>query len=559
MKLFKIMQTAFQNFDNTVNSYLSKVFNAAGVNNSHGQIFSMIFTAIKGVIQNAMFYIEDALGEQNIFTATRKTSIYSLAKMSGYEPFYGSCASGTLIGTVIRGSILDNDTTKIFIPNNAVVTNKESGINYLCKIPSNNYVIDISKPLLKHEFTIIEGNYRSNFFSASGNPFEVVHIESNYLFDRNYIKVFVNNVQFDIVESIYDMQEDAKQCVVSIGYDNIFDVMFGNGIYGKLLNNGDSIKIEWLSHNGTTGNILTNAKTKFIWQSRGRDTFGNTVDLNKFIKLQMNNCISGGINADTIDVVRNMIGYNSRSLVLATEENFKLFFKRFSFVGRINCWSEENSMYIIAACLSDAISNVISVDKYFNLNKQSLFITDDQKDQITNTLSLSNRTFAGVTLKFINPIIRRFAAICFIKIDDNYNKEVVKESIKQTLGNYFINLPDNTLEIYKSDLIYEVLNNCPEIKSFDLTLVSELAEETYEKSYYEKYELVLSNNTFNYLTKKVFYEKDNTPGMDNYGNIKLDSKLEIPLLQGGFRYYPNKETNDKSTHVMMETIQYYFI
>ena len=46
MKLFKIMQTAFQNFDNTVNSYLSKVFNAAGVNNSHGQIFSMIFTAI---------------------------------------------------------------------------------------------------------------------------------------------------------------------------------------------------------------------------------------------------------------------------------------------------------------------------------------------------------------------------------------------------------------------------------------------------------------------------------------------------------------------------------
>ena len=143
MKLFKIMQTAFQNFDNTVNSYLSKVFNAAGVNNSHGQIFSMIFTAIKGVIQNAMFYIEDALGEQNIFTATRKTSIYSLAKMSGYEPFYGSCASGTLIGTVIRGSILDNDTTKIFIPNNAVVTNKKSGINYLGKIPSNNYVIDI--------------------------------------------------------------------------------------------------------------------------------------------------------------------------------------------------------------------------------------------------------------------------------------------------------------------------------------------------------------------------------------------------------------------------------
>lgn len=559
MKLFKIMQTAFDNFDGTVSSYLSKIFNAAGISTNHGQIFSMIFTAIKGVIQNAMFYIEDALTEQNIYTATRKSSIYSLAKLSGYEPFYGSCASGTLIGTVIRGSLLDNDTTKIFIPNNTVVINKETGIFYICKIPSNNYVIDISKPLLKHEFTIIEGNYRTNYFSASGNSFETFHIESNYLFDKNFIRVFVNNIEYSVMESIYDMQEDALECVVTIGYDNIFDIIFGNGIYGKQLSGGDSIKVEWLSHNGTLGNILTNTKTRFAFQSPGRDMFGNGIDLNQYIKLTMNNCISGGINSDTIAVVKNMIGYNSRSLVLATEENFKLFFKRFSFVGRINCWSEENSMYIIAACLSDAISNTISIDNYFNLNKEKLFINNEQKDQITNTLSQSNRIFAGVTLKFINPIIRRFAAICFVKIADNYNKEAVKESIRQSLGNYFINLPDNTLEIYKSDLILEVMKNCQDIKSFDINLISELAEQTYEKSYYEKNELVLSNNTFNYLTKKVFYEKDTTPGMDNYGNIKLDSKLEIPLLQGGFNYYPNKENNDKSTFIKIETIQYYFI
>ena len=97
MKLFNLMETAYNNFDNTVSNYLSKVMNTLGMNGSHSQVFKMIYDGIKGVMQNAMFYIEDALNEQNIFTATRKTSIYSLAKMSGYEPFYGSCASGTLM------------------------------------------------------------------------------------------------------------------------------------------------------------------------------------------------------------------------------------------------------------------------------------------------------------------------------------------------------------------------------------------------------------------------------------------------------------------------------
>ncbi len=128
MKLFSVMQTAFDNFDDTVKKYLARVFNSLGMNGNNTQVFGIIFNGIKGVMQNAMFYIEDALTEQNIFTATRKKSIYSLAKISGYEPFYGSSASGTLIGSIVRGSALDSDATKIFISNNTKIVNKETGI-----------------------------------------------------------------------------------------------------------------------------------------------------------------------------------------------------------------------------------------------------------------------------------------------------------------------------------------------------------------------------------------------------------------------------------------------
>lgn len=61
MKLFKLMDTVFENFDNTVKNYLTKAFNNLGLEYSQTQIFAIIFDGIKGVMQNIMFYIEDAL------------------------------------------------------------------------------------------------------------------------------------------------------------------------------------------------------------------------------------------------------------------------------------------------------------------------------------------------------------------------------------------------------------------------------------------------------------------------------------------------------------------
>ena len=108
MKLFNTISTAYDRYDDTIKKYLSNVLGSIGMQYSHSQIFSVIFDGIKGIMQNAMFYIEDALTEQNIFTATRQKSVYSLAKISGYEPYYGCTAVGTVIGQINANLNLDN-------------------------------------------------------------------------------------------------------------------------------------------------------------------------------------------------------------------------------------------------------------------------------------------------------------------------------------------------------------------------------------------------------------------------------------------------------------------
>ena len=83
-----------------------------------------------------------------------------------------------------------------------------------------------------------------------------------------------------------------------------------------------------------------------------------------------------------------------------------MFFKRFSFIGYVNCWSERNSMCITATCLNNIPYTVSSTDDYFALSERSMLLTNEQKKMIVSTLANSKKTFAGITLKFQDPIIR---------------------------------------------------------------------------------------------------------------------------------------------------------
>jgi hypothetical protein len=231
---------------------------------------------------------------------------------------------------------------------------------------------------------------------------------------------------------------------VTTGYDNAFDIMFGNGTYGYSLQEGDTVTIKYLSHAGSIGNVLSTNASNFVFADMAYDAFGNRVNPNDFILLTTNSSITGGTNADSLDFIKDMVGTNSRSLVLASEDNFRLFFKRFSFIGYVNCWSERNSMTVIATCLRNITNTVTDADSYYALTSNALILNDDEKQMIQETLDNSKRSFAGVTLKFQDPVIRKYSVICYVKPDNVYNKQSIEESIKTTLATYFINLREGT-------------------------------------------------------------------------------------------------------------------
>lgn len=559
MKLFNVMDTSFSKFDETVRRYLAKTFNNLGLEYTHTQIFGVIFDGMKGIMQNIMFYIEDAFTEQNIFKASRKESVYSLAKSSGYEAYYGAAAEGTLIGQLEINNGLASKSSKVYIYNKSTVINKNTAIIYTILLPTSYYVFDVSKPLISHEFKVIQGTFKRASAIAKGYDLEAVHIYSGELFDRQYVEVKVNGELWNEVGNFYDMTEDGHEYMLTTGYENSFDIIFGNGINGKKLMEGDTVTVDYLTHNGSLGNISSIDGYEFMFDTYGVDSLGNSVDINDYMVLSMKNCVSGGNNSDTIDFIRKMIGTNSRSSVLVSEDNFKLFFKRFSFIGYVNCWVESNSMYINVTCLSNIKENIKDIEDYYNMNVSDMTLKKYQKEMIINTLDNSNKTFAGLTLKFVDPVIRKYAFICYVKIDNTYNKDTAIQSIRKLLGDYFLNLDNDTTFIAKSDLISLIVNNVECIQAIDFDIISEYGEDAYYNNFYSKYELNYLNNSYKYEEVTEVYESTIYPGLDGYGNISLNSKIEIPILHGGFKYYPNKNTNSKTDAITIEDIQVYFI
>ena len=73
--------------------------------------------------------------------------------MSGYEAYYGSAASGTLIGHMQINNGLLSKSTKVYIQNKTKVINKETGVSYIILLPSNYYIFD--SKLLFYFFAII--------------------------------------------------------------------------------------------------------------------------------------------------------------------------------------------------------------------------------------------------------------------------------------------------------------------------------------------------------------------------------------------------------------------
>lgn len=546
MRIFSLLQTKYNQFDSSVKKYLSQVLSKYNSNYGNNTIFGQLTNVLGAVVQNIMLYIEDAMVEQNKYTAQRKKSIYGLAALSGYNPSLGHAASAALTISYTPTNI---DKLDVIINNKETLTCTQNGLQYCIILPQEAIIMSVEHNNSSKYISVAQGRFESQTFVSSGGKYYTQNFNFIGNLDVKYLEVKINNEIWEHVDSFYDMLPNGKQWTYKISPIGGIDIIFGNDIHGKALSNNDVINIEYLLHDGELGNLDVNTETYFLFNNPLNNINGVEIDGNSVFNITFSSTdsITSGSNSESIDQVRNMIGLNSRSLVLANANNYKSLLNRMSFCGYNRTWSEPGSLVVNSIIMRNYKLLLNEEKTYFDLTENDFKLTDSQKTSIQNYIKSSGDQLAGTVYNIFDPEICKYVMYIYLKFGSKtYDQDYIKNSIKKLVAEFFSNIQSDIF-IPKSDIINLLKNNIGGLDGIDVYFLSEKNEVAIQKGYYieNSYNFDPSKNKYITTQKTVYLYDGENPnlGLDEHGNIYLKSDTQFPVLMGGWDYL-NKDGDE---------------
>lgn len=556
MRLIPLIKMKYAEYERAVKSYLATKLSDLGEKYGSSTVFGQLLSVLSSTTENTMSYIEDAMTEQNKYTAQRKRSIYSLAAISGYLPSMGHAAAANL---TLNFKPSNQSDLAIVIQNHTKIICMQNGMSFNIVLPQESIIMDLNKDKYVKQLYAVEGKFETQKFLSKGGQLYSQLVRTKGDVDTDYITVKVNGKTWDKIDSIYDMAPDGEQYIVRPTQVKGFTVTFGNDECGRSLKEGDMLEITYLLHSGEAGNIDPMRECQWGFQDSVYDISGEEIDGNQVFNIHCDNThgVTSGTYSETTEQVRSAIGTNSRSLVLADPKNYKTLIDRFSFCGYNRTWSEEGSLIINSIIMRNYREMLKEGNDYFSLTESDFSLTEAQKQSVINTIDNSGQQLAGAVYNIFDPELCKYACYIYVRMKPvNYNPSFITNQIRNLVGEFFSDI-ENDMFIPKSDLIQLIKNSIKEIDSVDLYFLSQRNEQAIIDRYYTESEYKYNPATghYNIKTVKIAVEEGEDPGvgLDEHGNIWLTSQQQFPVLMGGWNYKNDNQTihvNDPLTVVI---------
>ena len=386
LKIFKLNRLKYEQLWADAVNWVKRTYNATGEQFTMASPFAQILSVVLHLGRMIFYYIEDSITGLNIKTAYRPDQIRGLARLAGHNAGRAIAARGAIRITYYDTGNQDLNGKVCFIPNKTKMISVYTGATYTILFGADTAQITMTAGNFVTA-TILQGVIKYQAATASGGPLQSYNFtERNYAdIDEYYVNVYVNGELWDKMDSLQDM-----------GYN------IGNGVMGKIPDEGATIYVEYAVTDGLGGNLpkdVANTPGSFEIQGVGYMKDGTEVSLNENFKITSDTDIIFGLPAEDIMLTQLIAPHTSRSYVLANEINYKYFFKRmnmFSTVEVIKGFSQKEINYM--AQLNYDVYNTIYKSTFTEWQEAvSTYGSDsDEAKELYNNLqdALSKRNFA---------------------------------------------------------------------------------------------------------------------------------------------------------------------
>jgi len=563
MAELKFLQTVRNNagqIKTDTRTWISRVYKRANTLFTEASPFAQIISVFGELYELIMFYIEDAIVEQNIYTAQHAESIYGMSRLTGHDATRGFAATGEIEFRWKPGADLSKVAgTGLNIDARALLKCEENGLMYTLETSKDRFRLEKSN-ITKLRAAIIQGEYERQTLTGTGEKLQSFNVQTKKLSDHAKVNVSVNGEKWTKHNSLYDLLNKEKGYLLKTGISGGIDVYFGNDAFGAIPPLGSLIEVEYINHDGFMGNMDDGRDITFKWQAEGTDSLGTEHDLNAFLDITMTSSPKMGADRESTDFTKIMTPLASKSFVLATPDNYEYFLSRyglFSYIDAYNTTSDEyldddNVIYIFA--VPDVKRKLASGQDYFSIPENEMFFDQNEYDKMGKVIQDSGQQMVTTEVVFVQPKVRKYSMDVNIRYFEGFTREEIFTDVRAKVSDYMLNVTRRD-KLPKSDIVY-ILEEVEGIDSVNVRFISETEETARRQGYYESVtttvqpqEPVVLEDIGNGKQKYIFFKKveevrtvDVEPttvipytvaGLDEWGDIIMEKEV-VSVFRGGW-------------------------
>ena len=231
-----------------------------------GSNFSVLIDTLAYNTYITAFNSNMIVNESFLDSATVRENVVSLARNIGYVPRSRTAAQATVSFDVttagntptltLRAGIIcvgsANDTSYVFSIPETITTTTTQNVN-----ASGNIV---SSTASFNDIVIYQGTYLSKSFIVDGSLDQRFILENSFI-DTSTIKVYVKGAsdtglgrEYSKVDNILNINNTSETYLIQEITDERYELLFGDGVFGKKLENDAVINVSYIVTDGTEGN-----------------------------------------------------------------------------------------------------------------------------------------------------------------------------------------------------------------------------------------------------------------------------------------------------------------
>ena len=271
-----------------------------------GSNFSVLIDTLAYNTYISAFNSNLVVNESFLDSATLRENVVSLARNIGYVPRSKTAARASIIFQVQTGS----SSPTLTLQPGLVCTGAQDDTSFVFSISEqvttvvNNGIAQFGTT--EEPLKVLEGTFLTSQFIVDGS-LEQRFILENGSIDSSSIVVYVKGAadpglgnQYKEVDNIVNVNSSSETYLIQEIQDEKYELLFGDGIFGKKLENGAVITVQYIVTSGVEGN----GPSIFSYAGSLEDSLGNVVVPTVVPTITTINAASNGGEIEPLDSIK---------------------------------------------------------------------------------------------------------------------------------------------------------------------------------------------------------------------------------------------------------------